>query len=105
MQTCRNGVRVVASFGQEALAEKATGGNVRNLMMRTDKLARHGIFFPDTAAGLEAFLPERRSIMNEMIRDRRSIGWNKKHPRSWHSEGVFVSAPPTFSVCSFATAR
>lgn len=22
--------------------------------------------------------------MNEMIRDRRSIGWNKKHPRSWH---------------------
>ena len=40
----------------EALAEKATGGNVRNLMMRTDKLARHGIFFPDTAAGLEAFL-------------------------------------------------
>lgn len=48
--------RVMASFGQEALAEKATGGNVRNLMMRTDKLARHGIFFPDTAAGLEAFL-------------------------------------------------
>ncbi len=49
--------RVMASFGQEALAEKATGGNVRNLMMRrpTDKLARHGIFFPDTAAGLEAF--------------------------------------------------
>ena len=28
--------------------------------------------------------------MNEMIRDRRSIGWNKKHPRSWHSGGVFV---------------
>lgn len=27
--------------------------------------------------------------MNEMIRDRRSIEWNKKHPRSWHSEGVF----------------
>ena len=48
--------RVMASFGQEALVEKATGGNVRNLMMRTDKLARHGIFFPDTAAGLEAFL-------------------------------------------------
>ena len=48
--------RVMASFGQEALAEKATGGNVRNLMMRTDKLARHGILFPDTAAGLEAFL-------------------------------------------------
>ena len=48
--------RVMASFGQEALAEKATGGNVRNLMMSTDKLARHGIFFPDTAAGLEAFL-------------------------------------------------
>ena len=48
--------RVMASFGQEALAEKATGGNVRNLMMRTNKLARHGIFFPDTAAGLEAFL-------------------------------------------------
>ena len=41
-------------FGE--LVEKATGGNVRNLMMRTDKLARHGIFFPDTAAGLEAFL-------------------------------------------------
>ena len=48
--------RVMASFGQEALVEKATGGNVRNLMMSTDKLARHGIFFPDTAAGLEAFL-------------------------------------------------
>lgn len=27
--------------------------------------------------------------MNEMIRDRRSIGWNKKHPRSWHSGGRF----------------
>lgn len=26
--------------------------------------------------------------MNEMIRDRRSIEWNKKHPRSWHSGGV-----------------
>ena len=48
--------RVMASFGQEALVEKATGGNVRNLMMSTDKLAQHGIFFPDTAAGLEAFL-------------------------------------------------
>ena len=29
--------------------------------------------------------------MNEMIRDRRSIGWNKKHPRSWHSGGVSLS--------------
>lgn len=28
--------------------------------------------------------------MNEMIRDRRSIGWNKKRPRSWYTEGVFV---------------
>lgn len=30
--------------------------------------------------------------MNEMIRDRRSIGWNKKHPRSWHS-GAFLCPP------------
>ena len=47
--------RALESY-QEALVEKATGGNVRNLMMSTDKLAQHGIFFPDTAAGLEAFL-------------------------------------------------
>lgn len=48
--------RVMVSFGQEALAERATGGNVRNLTMSPDKLAQHGIYFPDTAAGLEAFL-------------------------------------------------
>ena len=59
--------RVMASFGQEALVEKATGGNVRNLMMSTDKLARHGIFFPDTAAGLEAFLNHRRSCNERLV--------------------------------------
>ena len=54
--------RVMMSFGQEALVERETGGNVRNLTMNPDKLVQHGIYFPDTAAGLEAFLRKGRAL-------------------------------------------